>query len=283
MTDAFVQRMSPNCDEVAWGLTNLNDAYLQERILAWLSPVNSSIEYNESRKKRHPDTCQWLCDDESYRSWIDGAFSVLWLQGISGCGKTILTSHVIDQLRDQGEVLFFFYFNINTRDKKWLSQMLRALVTQVQPKNQFVQDALRKFYASCLDGSRQPTLEQLCGCFKSIINLHDSVTIVIDALDECKEREALLDWLKELYSAGPKHLRLFVTSRQGTAPQSTIDALFPKGRCQLVAVRYADINADIASCVHSSIHHDKKFKHWNRRPELCLRMEQRVCEQSDGM
>jgi ankyrin repeat protein len=43
------------------------------------------------------DTCEWLCDEPDYKSWLARSQSLLWIIGIPGSGKSTLMKYIYDQ------------------------------------------------------------------------------------------------------------------------------------------------------------------------------------------
>ncbi|GKT93342.1 ankyrin repeat protein [Colletotrichum tofieldiae] len=70
-------------------------------LLKWLSPVNSEDKLVSSRQDRAPGTGNWI-RDASYLAWQRGGPTqrpIYWITGRSGSGKTVLFSHLVDELR----------------------------------------------------------------------------------------------------------------------------------------------------------------------------------------
>jgi hypothetical protein len=55
---------------------------------------------------------------------------------------------------------------------------------------------LVNLYASCGNGHQEPTLDDLQNTLQRILDGFSSTFIILDALDECAEREKLLDWIQ---------------------------------------------------------------------------------------
>jgi hypothetical protein len=59
----------------------------------------------------------------------------LWLYGIPGCGKTILSSTIIEDVlyhyHDPTMAVIYFYFDFNDVEKQQYEKMLRSLITQL--------------------------------------------------------------------------------------------------------------------------------------------------------
>ncbi|EDU50673.1 vegetative incompatibility protein HET-E-1 [Pyrenophora tritici-repentis Pt-1C-BFP] len=106
------------------------------KIRSWLSAPNPSTNYHKAHKQRQAKTGVWLLEGEQFTRWKESAASRLWLYGIPGCGKTILSSTIIEHLLqhcydDTSMVTAYFYFDFNDTQKQDPKLMLRSLLYQL--------------------------------------------------------------------------------------------------------------------------------------------------------
>lgn len=85
-------------------------------ILQWLSTANYGVQQSDLRKVRRAGAGQWLLDSAEYNRWCDTRGKMLYCHGMPGCGKTVMTSIVIDQLETRfenhaGTFIAYLYFN----------------------------------------------------------------------------------------------------------------------------------------------------------------------------
>ncbi|KAF7864011.1 hypothetical protein EAF04_006976 [Stromatinia cepivora] len=74
----------------------------QKEIIEWIAPYDPSQRHQEiATKLRQPGTGQWFTKGDHFKHWFETKASKLWLYGIPGAGKTILTSSAISCLFDQ--------------------------------------------------------------------------------------------------------------------------------------------------------------------------------------
>jgi hypothetical protein len=62
-------------------------------ITNWLPTMSTASKHDSKIKDRHPDTAEWIFDNEEYLSWLDGGDvlnHVLWVHGPYGSGKSVL-------------------------------------------------------------------------------------------------------------------------------------------------------------------------------------------------
>lgn len=234
-------------------------------------------------ERRHQDTCRWLLDSDEYRSWRSTPSSFFWLHDLSGCGKTVLASAVIQKLQSEGResLVACHYFDVNGGDKRNLSQMLRSLLYQLSSTHSKARQSLQALYVDCGLGTRGPTIRQLSEQLAMVLDQVAEVTIIIDALDECEFPDDIVTWIKGLYQIDRNSLHLLVTSRK----QGILDTAIEKWhrRDQLHAVRSDGINNDIAHYIHTRLFESEEFKKWNSHKGLREHVEQAVLQRANGM
>lgn len=92
------------------------------KICSWLSAPDPSTNYHKAHKQRQAQTGLWFLQSTRFTQWKVSAASRLWLYGIPGCGKTILSSTVIEHLLqhcsdDNSIVTAYFYIDFNDAQK----------------------------------------------------------------------------------------------------------------------------------------------------------------------
>src|SRR5271163_1940880 len=102
----------------------------REKIECWLSPSDPSTNYNKALQQRQEGSGLWFLQIDAFAKWKKRQNSFLWLYGIPGCGKTILSSTIIEDLGKTlwCQPLLYFYFNFSDTDKQTLESMVRSLI-----------------------------------------------------------------------------------------------------------------------------------------------------------
>jgi hypothetical protein len=108
------------------------------------------------------------------------------------------------------------------------------------------------------DGNRQPKTEDLIDVLKHLIETFQAVFIVADALDECTDRDDLLDFIEEVAQWGLSNLRILVTSRR---EQDIVDRLEPTVWGQ-VNLQSDVVHRDISIHIKERLLSDNKLKKW---------------------
>ncbi|KAK6524342.1 hypothetical protein TWF281_011250 [Arthrobotrys megalospora] len=254
---------------------NLNTESHFQKLWNWLSPSDPSTNYNKELPLRHQGSGQWLLQHEAYSRWKVGRSSFLWLHGISGCGKTILSSSIIENLGSDDTYykgLLYFYFDFTNTSKQSLENAVRSLITQLYQKGEEVKEDLDSLYSSCRSGIEQPSIESLCGTLQSMIQRIGEAWIVLDALDECPTRngpynEGLFFWMKDLLNYQQANIHLLVTSR----PEQDIEAAINKWSrdqsfpVQSIAIKTDLISNDICSYISARVRDGEGLKRWSPR------------------
>ncbi|KAI9567489.1 ankyrin repeat-containing domain protein [Boletus coccyginus] len=197
----------------------MDDSRRLDDILRWLSGLSCAAKQEETFLLRQPDTCTWLDSTPEYESWRNCDSSSLWLQGKPGSGKTVLASFVVNSLKNKlrsGEALAFFYCDFRNDRSTSTAEVMRSLLSQLLRHThneniglgELLDDLVRD-----MDGD-MPTLKNAKRLTTFISRtaryFNYQPLIVVDALDECKDVENLLDGLFSLVKGG---VRLFITSR----------------------------------------------------------------------
>ncbi|KAI1842958.1 hypothetical protein JX266_010811 [Neoarthrinium moseri] len=252
----------------------------RENIARWLKAPDVSSNLNKALEARHPGSGQGLIQTESYQKWKTQSKSFLWLNGIPGCGKTILTATVIEDLRASSQPLLYFYFDFTDIEKQRFENTIRSLIDQLYHNNQSAREVLGSLYSSCDGGSEQPRLDQLQAILVKMIQQSGEVWIILDALDECTSREELLRWLRGIRTE-EVNFHILTTSRPERDITSAIEQ-FSSDEEQ-IAIQSDLITADIRSYVHAHIREHEDFQIWKTRPDIQEEIESNLVKKADGM
>ncbi|KAH8786249.1 hypothetical protein BGZ57DRAFT_818295, partial [Hyaloscypha finlandica] len=194
-----------------------------KKILNWLSPVDPVQNHQAARKIYQKGTCRWLIDSPEFIQWIKTKNSAIWLYGIPGAGKTILSSLVIEEvfsLQDNG--VTFYYCDYKNAASQEPTNILGSLVRQLALQEALVLTKVKDFYNSHHPAKRpssRPTEQDLGLLLQNISNSFAEVTIILDGLDECGsspgiERSELVRILSTLHDEHAGSIRIAIASRQ---------------------------------------------------------------------
>ncbi|OBT58918.1 hypothetical protein VE04_00567, partial [Pseudogymnoascus sp. 24MN13] len=251
-------------------LQPLNDAKLME-IRQWLSPPDPSVNYQKSCKQREEDTGLWLLNGEEYTKWKTDAASIIWLYGIAGCGKTILSSTVIQDvfqhcIGDPGKVVAYFYFDFNDLKKQSPELMVRSLICQLSQKCVKIPASLDLLFSSCDNGNHNPSLDSQLDVLHQMIQEYPQCYIILDALDECKDRAELMDIINQISGWQLDNLHVLVTSREEREIQSSLQSLIEDQNTICLESRLVDV--DIQKYVRTRLLDDADLRKWQKSSDV---------------
>jgi Cdc6-like AAA superfamily ATPase len=266
-------------------------AFMQKHgeIYRWLSPSDPSTNFNKALQQRQEGTGLWLLESSPFTKWHSQQNSFLWLHGIPGCGKTILSSTIIKHLVDThpDQLLLYFYFDFTDAGKQTLDNAIRSLISQLYHKRKDTQKLLDSLFSSCDNGRSQPTCESLCKVFLQMINQTEEIYIILDALDECRTRkgplsEGLLAWIQSLSDLKQRNVHLLVTSR----PEHDIELVLRKlaeDEERIVPIQSDLIEKDIRRYVCTRVREGKGLERWQSRPDVLNEIEVQLMKKANGM
>lgn len=255
-----------------------------QKIQAWLSAPDPSNNLNKAREQRHQGTGQWFLDSEEYMKWKTDRNSFLWLNGIPGCGKTVLSSSVVADLEQDAMSRrpLYFYFDFNDVEKQSTDKAIRSLVLQLYHIRKELRRDVDSLYTDHGDGLRQPDSASLSKLFESMVQQAGEVWLVLDALDECTGQNdgatsGLLLWISNLRNAD-LNVHILVTSR----PQEDIKTAIGgwAQATEIVPLQSSRISDDINSFIKAKT---KAMPRWQSRPDIHEEIETTLIEKANGM
>lgn len=259
-----------------------------EKIERWLSTPDPSTNYNKALQQRQKDTGLWFLQSHVYNQWKTQPNSALWLYGIPGCGKTVLSSTIIEDLEKTfpSATLLYFYFDFSDDRKQKLDNMVRSLVSQLYWKSKNARKQLDSLFSSCEDGKRQPTQELLCQVLLQMMGSSEGVCIVLDALDECQTRtgsrtEGLLSWVKDLLGSGQNNVRLIATSRSEQDIQSTLGEMIDEDH--RIPIQSDLTRDDINAYIRTRVREGDGLKRWRKQQDVQEEIEAALIQKANGM
>jgi hypothetical protein len=256
------------------------------KIHQWLSAPDPSVNYQKALKQRQHDTGLWFLEGEQYASWKTDAASSLWLYGIPGCGKTILSSTILQDLlqhRDSnpGHAVAYFYFDFNDVQKQEAELMLRSLVCQLSRQAADVPASLDALFSSHEDGKRQPSLDALLQVARQTMQQLPQVYVMLDALDECAQRADLMVLLEAMAGWQLPNVHLIVTSRQERDIESSLEGFLDPQNS--ICLQSEIVDKDIQQYVRQRLSDDKGLSKWGKDVALRHEIESAMMQGSKGM
>ncbi|KAI2623191.1 hypothetical protein GGR54DRAFT_629765 [Hypoxylon sp. NC1633] len=194
----------------------LNQESFNRRLRSFLNVIDTpEDELQTLQLLQEPGSCRWFSEAQRFVSWrAGGSPGILWLTGRPGSGKSVLSSHVVEQVQSSGGFCSYFFFRQREASKSTLSDCLRSLVLQMAMQDNYVTDKLLQLEGEGVAWDMTDELSVWRRLFISGIFKLASISQhfwIIDGVDECANFNSL--FTKRILATLPKCVRLFATSR----------------------------------------------------------------------
>ncbi|KAH0426440.1 hypothetical protein CcaCcLH18_10325 [Colletotrichum camelliae] len=213
-----VECIGPDVESIKTAVTDERNAQTRDRISRWLSPSDPATNLRQALARRNEHTGSWFLDSKLLAKWKNGELQHLWLYGLSGSGKTILSAALIQDLITNNTLdtppTLMYFFDFSVAEKQTLDSLLKSLVWQLFNIGGDAAGYLNKLFESNRNGLTQPNITGLWDCLVSMTREIGRVNIVIDALDECSTRNELVSWIEGV-AARPRlpEIHMILTGR----------------------------------------------------------------------
>jgi len=142
-----------------------------------------------------------------------------WLLNVSALYRSIVIDYLQNSLGGKDAAIVCIYCNYKEQNQQTVPEIIASLLKQLVQDRPMISDNVKSLYEQHVGRGTRPTYEELKKAFQSEVRA-SSVYVVVDALDECLERDQgyLITELRSLGNA----IQLMVTSR----PLLSIEQLF---------------------------------------------------------
>ncbi|KAF5254484.1 hypothetical protein FANTH_742 [Fusarium anthophilum] len=181
-------------------------------VCQWLQPIDPAADQDLFSKIRaeYPGTGRWILNNEAFKGWFDPRYAnippLLWLTGLPGAGKTVLTSLIVEEvqkLTPRPRVLFFYCKQSLPEHHTFLA-LARSFILQLLNQDKSL---LLYLYGKHCDSNEAvlssiPLVQEM---LKFLLSSCKSAYIIIDGLDECQreERKVITQWFRHLVESLP--------------------------------------------------------------------------------
>jgi hypothetical protein len=256
------------------------------KIRQWLSAPDPSTNYQKALKLRQSDTGLWFLKSDAYTRWKSTAKTPLWLYGIPGCGKTILSSTVLQDVHqhcqdDPGKFIAYFFFDFNDLKKQDPEMMVRSLLCQLSQQSIKIPASLDSLFSSCESGQRQPSIRALMDALQSMIQDLPQIYIMLDALDECAQRVDLMEMFEMMMKWKAPNLHILLTSRREREIERSLEGCIDPQNS--ICLQSDVVDKDIQHYVQQRLLDDKTLRKWGKDIALRQEIQRALIEGSKGM
>lgn len=244
-------------------LLHLQESIAFDHLMRWLDAPKSFETLVKSLQRRHKGTCKWVLQSEEFQQWKSGTTRCLWLHGIAGCGKTTLSSAIIDHL---GDSCLYFFFQFDNVEKANFHAMVRALIQQLANKYSNVEHVLEPLAECRRTAHSLPTTGILLQTLEAMLIRAGEVYIVLDALDEIideAETQDIMSWVYELLRKRMIHVRVLLASRNLVEIRTKVDSIAEDIGVSTISINSSSIEKDILEFVQGTLKENAVFKKSN--------------------
>jgi ankyrin repeat protein len=165
-------------------------------------------------------TCEWIERNETYKAWLAGDPSLLWIFGGPGKGKTMLSIYLTQQFEQlHGTEVIYFFCSSEHLARSTATGILRTLLWQMVA----IRPGLTKLISSYFDPPERTqavlsTPGSLWEIFTKVVQSSElgNMHCIIDGLDECDDESSrwLASQFTELSSqSNNRGLHIVIASR----------------------------------------------------------------------
>ena len=245
------------------GFREFKLSHEQDKIIQWLQSTDPSTNHNAACEKREPLTGNWLLQSDDFAKWKREPKQLLWLHGIPGCGKTVLSSTVVEHIKsickkDSQCRYIFYYFDFGDSKKQEVAGFLRSVLAQLASRDLKTLKEAEKLYNQNDRGKQQPDKRSILSILLSVLRSSLRTYLIIDALDECSRREEMLGMLSDIYRQCSEEVNVLVTSRKEHDIELVLDGLASSS----IGIQRTVVDADIRIHVKACLVEDVKLKRW---------------------
>ena len=199
--------------------TIARDQQSRRELCQWLSPLDFPAQQREIHGRHHHGSGGWLLQSERFKGWLESEGGVLLCPGDPGAGKTVLTSIVIDHLwnevrTDSIGVAYIYCDYLKYREQSPI-HLVGSLLKQLADQQNPTSVSLRSYCHEHRSSNTDPTPKRAFEFLKDECESWSRVFIIVDALDECSEKDATRQRLIEglLSLQGSNRINILVTTR----------------------------------------------------------------------
>ena len=179
----------------------------QRRILQLIDAGDADEAYRANMKLHQHGTGLWFLEEgKPFSTWLAIPCSRLWVHGIPGAGKTILSALAIGKAAESVSTthgIVFYYCSHRNELSRHLTGILRCLVGQLARQNRQCMSLLEEKFGPQDHTSVQSWTrndDELEILLRKMLRRFDDVSIVIDGIDECHEVTIVTDTLAAIAS-----------------------------------------------------------------------------------
>ncbi|KAK9243562.1 hypothetical protein V1506DRAFT_523541 [Lipomyces tetrasporus] len=162
-----------------------------QAILDWLTPIDYAAQQNDFIRRRQEGTGEWLLKSSQFQNWVNQTKPTLFGPDISGAGKTMITSIVVDDLftrfqNDASVGISYLYCNFRRKLEQKPEDLFTSILKQLIQGQPSTPESMKSLYERHKSRQTRPKLDDILKVLHSVVSNYSRTFVVIDTLDECE-------------------------------------------------------------------------------------------------
>lgn len=266
-----------------------------------MSSNYSTYELSLEKRFRNPDTayttCQWFFDSAEYCKFVDSTSSrVLRIKGSPGCGKTVLSSAIINQLEalNHGIITPRILFCYASREPEQITSMALVRILLAQTLKWASSEMITELEKShlkyrALKDQDSKAEEELWRVLRKALQLQSQkVYIIIDGLDECAQPLVCVRSLIKLMTKleAKDHCGLLICSRlqfQEVFDHKSVSAALERSKIEVLQLEISPATSHQDLLEYVSFQVESRSSFITSSQLVRDRIIETVCEKAKGM
>ncbi len=214
-------------------------------------------------------------------------YSWLWQNGFVVClvacyqqfttydpSSTIIEDVIHRLHEDQKTAVLYYYFDFRNKIQSSVESLLRSLMAQLVKQTSRLPKALDQLrqtqrrstlrhshYAIHPESVPQPSFIELLTALCDSVAEFDHIFIIIDALDECVERQKLLSTVQRLLDSRIDKMHILVTSRSDADLEEQLTSMTTAH----ILLESSLIEPDIRLYIQEQLYNNPELRRWPQR------------------
>lgn len=213
--------MSTKFDQLEHSLQRLVRAEITKdarRMLQILGADSADGQHRANWRLYYPGTGLWFSEGPTFRDWSRSLNAKLWMHGIPGAGKTVLSALAIQEAlakTSNNRAAIFYYCSHQNARSQHLTGILSCFIGQLARQNEECLSMIQAKFEPYEHMSTPPWVSNdydLTALLVSMFLCFDEISIIIDGIDECLDPSLVSETLARLCETPT--VRLLVSSRE---------------------------------------------------------------------
>ena len=177
-----------------------------------------------------PGSCEWIRKEQNFNRWVEVhslQSRVLWIHGVPGARKSVLSSYIVKHLGDARLSYQYFYFRYGEQQNRSVNALLRSIAYQTAwelPEYGCLLSHLAGDVDTIAKADARSLWQRLFLTGLFTLRLSRPLYWLVDALDECDAPEQFLSFIAD-FTRSQVPIRLLLVSRRTEALEMKIQRM----------------------------------------------------------